>query len=703
MSSSLRTPRVVNGSRRSKYVSKACEPCRQRRAKCDGQKPACSPCVNKSIDCQYSVASDGRKPASKSYVQLLRDRIEMLECILRKHSIDIDNAIAQYRIEHQGSSGTDTQDSNPPAAQFEEICAAFEGTLSLDESINFDADGECHYFGPTSGRLHFQALQNASCDDHILPHNSRCMVKGNTKTSRLPSARPKPSGLRIDADLQAELIDLYFIWQNPWFPVLDESLFRKDLIKGNGRYLSPLLLSCVLSAGSRFSDRPEVRTDQQDPNTAGDQLLEEAEALLHYDLLSPSLTTIQAVAIMVYLYVSRAADAVAWLHQGTAHRLALDMGLNIDAASVLGSKDIPPEEVDLRRQIYWSLYCTDKLHATYSGRVCTMLDVQGAVNFPCLEQADKSVDVSIHRSQRTKSLLRSHAAQSQILEKILLGFYAPQPSHTGSRREPFFNTTLVELKNWLYDLSDDLRLETRGQPNTFPQAYTLHMTLHTALILLGNGFLASSAHSTSPKTSELHALDKKASCVCYEAATNVCIAAKKYRNTFGNFHKSPISATHCLLSAALVLLQVASNESEASVKRAAIANVDVSLQCLDELSVSWKIAECIHYNLTLLKAQKLGAQSSDEQGQATTFVATPAWNTDHRYEAGPLDATDLLGFDPNDAVLLDDAHSFLGSDNKNDYTFEGFDFAAQLADVGMQDSFLWSNFGTELLLGPGPK
>ena len=108
---------------------------------------------------------------------------------------------------------------------------------------------------------------------------------------------------QIDEDLQAELIDLYFTWQNPWFPVLDESLFRTHLQQGSGQYFSPLLLTCVLAAGSRFSRRNEIRTNPLDPDTAGDQLVAEAEVLLHFDLKSPSLTTIQAVAIMIYLYI----------------------------------------------------------------------------------------------------------------------------------------------------------------------------------------------------------------------------------------------------------------------------------------------------------------------------------------------------------------------------------------------------------------
>ena len=49
----------------------------------------CSSCFNKSINCQYSTTSDGRKPASKPYVQFLRDRTEVSECVLRAKSIDI--------------------------------------------------------------------------------------------------------------------------------------------------------------------------------------------------------------------------------------------------------------------------------------------------------------------------------------------------------------------------------------------------------------------------------------------------------------------------------------------------------------------------------------------------------------------------------------------------------------------------------------
>lgn len=56
-----------------------------------------------------------------------------------------------------------------------------------------------------------------------------------------------------------------------------------------------------------------------------------------------------------------------------ASRLIIDMGLNIDTTSVAGSACLNARDIKLRRQIYWTLYCSDKLYASYTGRVCTML------------------------------------------------------------------------------------------------------------------------------------------------------------------------------------------------------------------------------------------------------------------------------------------------------------------------------------------
>lgn len=54
-----------------------------------------------------------------------------------------------------------------------------------------------------------------------------------------------------------------------------------------------------------------------------------------------------------------------------AHRIALDLGLNIDPSTLDSSMSL--EEQSLRRKMYWALYCSDKLWAAYTGRISTML------------------------------------------------------------------------------------------------------------------------------------------------------------------------------------------------------------------------------------------------------------------------------------------------------------------------------------------
>jgi hypothetical protein len=45
----------------------------------------------------------------------------------------------------------------------------------------------------------------------------------------------------------------------------------------------------------------------------------------------------------------------------------------MDPAVLAGAVALPAIEIELRRQIYWALYCHDKLSASYTGRVCTLL------------------------------------------------------------------------------------------------------------------------------------------------------------------------------------------------------------------------------------------------------------------------------------------------------------------------------------------
>ena len=111
----------------------------------------------------------------------------------------------------------------------------------------------------------------------------------------------------IPEDIKSHLIDLYFEWDQPWFQVVNERLFR-DSLAYQGRYCSSLLLNCILAVGSRYCDRLEIRSDPNDPNTAGKIFIQRAENLIQRDLRWPKITTIQSLAIMGVYYIVRMAN-----------------------------------------------------------------------------------------------------------------------------------------------------------------------------------------------------------------------------------------------------------------------------------------------------------------------------------------------------------------------------------------------------------
>jgi hypothetical protein len=322
---------------------------------------------------------------------LLRQRIQFLEEFLAKRGLDPD---AEKSLK---------EDAAEVSSYMEALCDQFKGRLALDESLNFDDDGEMRFFGPTSGRLQF-AAKGASPEKES---NAR--------------VEPEPFGSTaydafIPTELETHLIDLYFTWEQPWYQIVDEDLFR-DSMAHRGRYFTPLLLYSILAMGSRFSDRVETRTDANDPNTAGRFFFEQAKTLLHREMERPSLTTIQALGLIGMFYIATGADAAGWLHHGMANRLSLDMGLNLDPAAFEGAVSMSPKEIQLRRQIYWTLYCHDKLAASYTGRICSMLDVQGAVNLP------SHAETSSPRQQAILSLRIALIRICQIYEKIFMSLY----------------------------------------------------------------------------------------------------------------------------------------------------------------------------------------------------------------------------------------------------------------------------------------
>ncbi|KAH6949626.1 hypothetical protein DER45DRAFT_456581, partial [Fusarium avenaceum] len=45
----------------------ACEPCRKRKAKCFGERPKCSDCINRDLDCYYKASDRDPRVLERLY------------------------------------------------------------------------------------------------------------------------------------------------------------------------------------------------------------------------------------------------------------------------------------------------------------------------------------------------------------------------------------------------------------------------------------------------------------------------------------------------------------------------------------------------------------------------------------------------------------------------------------------------------------
>lgn len=140
---------------------------------------------------------------------------------------------------------------------------------------------------------------------------------------------------------------------------------------------------------------------------------------------------------------------------------------------------------------------------------------------------------------------------------------------------------MLDLKTWSFELPPEL-LVHRSDSNRMPQAYTLQMVYHTSFLLLMKPFLPK--RMRDPQSS-IGSFAESAIAICDEASRQICVIARKYQHEFGSFRRSPLTATHCSLSAVLYLL---SKHGVSEIKATDRRDVQTCLKVLEELGESWQ-------------------------------------------------------------------------------------------------------------------
>lgn len=169
------------------------------------------------------------------------------------------------------------------------------GNLSIDEG------GQIRYYGKSSG---FYLLKNSKNFKNGVFHFNSSQKPTSLLLSVDPFELPPP-------DLSQHLLDLYFGHFYPLFPLLHKKSFLASLDR-----TPPLLLNSIYAVASRISPDIRVRSDPNDPDTAGDLFFERARLLLDREWDDFKVYTVQSLLLLSSHQNGALKNIRGWLYSG---------------------------------------------------------------------------------------------------------------------------------------------------------------------------------------------------------------------------------------------------------------------------------------------------------------------------------------------------------------------------------------------------
>lgn len=360
----------------------ACKECRKKRAKCDGQKPACTRCSSQNVQCVYEVIVRQSKDTLRHEIDLLRrqqrsndhvinalTRPDLWEEVLSRlrggqsvdsisqwleaatPSLDGSAAAGGAGGKAPSSAGLATSNAGTWGAVVGLVPRSAPPPASPAQSIRRDSEQQ----SPWAAAMSSDGRTTTRSGSH----------PGNAWTSETPRPAPSPVGswgdgqeeklkysghaqaqaptselleMRVspqtwttitsDGGLVQHLLNLYFCWEYPTFASLSKEHFLQDFNEGRPRFCSALLVNALLALGCRFSSKPSTRANPNEPHTSGDHFFKECQRLFYLEQDHHTLTTIQALGIMSIREASCGRDSESWYYAGQSIRLAIEMGLH---------------------------------------------------------------------------------------------------------------------------------------------------------------------------------------------------------------------------------------------------------------------------------------------------------------------------------------------------------------------------------------
>ncbi|KAI1616504.1 transcriptional regulatory protein GAL4 [Exophiala viscosa] len=390
-------------AKRRTSTTRACEACRKRKARCNGEHP-CETCqwYRKAASCHYTEPRQRQMPTRRS-VEKISQTLQEYRGILQKlypnvhpdqlrglprdKLVELISKTSPFQPPSPQTPSTEGRPFpiNPDAGSLEQLqpmpeerndasvrkSAALRGITDDVNVLSLSVKQNPSYLGISSVMAILRVITWLDPD---------CLSKSPDRSvvpSRAASSPPEVQILQTETSrydlptssawVEIPLINAYFTHVHPFIPLIEEQCFRETYMaaqRTDSRWL--LLLNTVLAMGSVASGTSE---------DAGHQIyFNRAKQFLTIDTLdSAHLETVQALAILsgFYLHYVQIPNQASAL-MGATLKIATMLGLHRDYSEGVGPAKAKVERaansIEMRRRIWWCTFMLDTWAANTLGR-----------------------------------------------------------------------------------------------------------------------------------------------------------------------------------------------------------------------------------------------------------------------------------------------------------------------------------------------
>lgn len=528
---------------------------------------------------------------------------------------DVANVFSVLKLTKSGdvswfgpSSSLNLDDSAITSDDENELCAAqTEEFKDGNEWIGYD-DG--------SHQVQFDFLDRYDFDPRLDFRSTSSPAMSPEYTENVASEDPL-----YQKSLQNHLLSLFWTWQHGAFVLVSKKPFVADLEMARSqramhkrfKFYSPLLLNALLAHAAPLSRRLEVRSDKADPKTNGDQFFRRAKRLLESEIESPTITTVQALALMGSREAGCGRNGLGWLYSGMSFRMALDLGLHLSCDELAKNGRITRNEADVRLMTFWGCYAYDKSWSAYLGKPESIpahlieglpwpaIGAEEEQEFwiPYGEETTPSLSAREPMPAHTSSTARQIIAIQGILGSIIRNLY----SASGKGQRPNYSDMVTnfrcELFAWLRELPGHLKVRNHGfsASHLLPHVLVMHILYHTATVLLFRPFISQARSNCLPAS-----FDPLGSCT--NSAVKIVTLVKTYKEDY-SLQFSHNMAIHGLFTASTIhLVNIVSKID--SYEHSARQNLFRSIELMKEMCETWRSANrCLQVIRSLMEKHNI--------------------------------------------------------------------------------------------------